>query len=76
MSKLFIFVNEGIDLLSADTNGLSDPYCKVEVKIGGKTAKTYNFKTKTIMKTLSPIWSEVYEIPNYSVCSIPLLTLV
>jgi hypothetical protein len=71
MSKLFILVNEGVDLLSADSNGFSDPYCKVEVKISGKTNKTVSFKTKTIMKTLNPIWTEVFEVPNFTLEDLP-----
>jgi len=64
MSKLYIILNQGIDLLAADSNGLSDPYTKIDVKIGSK--KPISFKSKTIYKTLNPTWNEVYEVPHFT----------
>eukprot|EP01156_Anaeramoeba_ignava_P002757 Anaeramoba_ignava/a219449_53.p1 GENE.a219449_53~~a219449_53.p1 ORF type:complete len:533 (+),score=174.37 a219449_53:6-1604(+) len=49
--NIFITVIEAKNLLSADSNGKSDPYCKV---FYGKKKQ----KTKTIKKTLDPVWNE------------------
>lgn len=70
MSKLFFILSEGQDLLSADSNGLSDPYAKIEIKVGSK--KPTQFKSKVLYKTLYPKWNEVFEIPNFSVSNFAL----
>ena len=49
----------GRKLKPADSNGLSDPYCKLY--FGGK-----QFKTTTIKKTLNPEWNERFSAPIYS----------
>lgn len=64
MSKLYFILGEGQQLLSADSNGLSDPYAKIEIKVG---SKKHNFKSKTIYKTLDPVWNEVFEVPHITV---------
>eukprot|EP00494_Astrolonche_serrata_P026086 UN26347 len=55
--KLSIFVQSGKDLVSADSNGLSDPF--LEIKVIGKSTQTQ--KTKVIKKTLNPTWGEKFE---------------
>ena len=47
--RLFICLSHATGLMSADSNGLSDPYCKLA--IGDK-----KYKSKTIKKTLDPTW--------------------
>ena len=54
MGTLEVRLESGIDLPSADANGLSDPYCKVTAN--GKTQST-----KVKYKTLNPDWFEVFE---------------
>lgn len=49
--RLYVTVEKASNLLSADMNGFSDPYCVVKV---GHNVK----KTKTIMKTLDPVFNE------------------
>jgi len=56
LTMLHIRVEEARALLSADANGLSDPYCKFNMK-GTK------YKTKTKPKTLHPEWNKTFDIP-------------
>ena len=52
----------GAGLLSADSNGLSDPYVKVRLpKVGGGEHKK---ETKVIKKTLAPLWDERFYFPG------------
>jgi len=44
-------ITKATDLIKADIFGLSDPYCRV-------TAFRQTYTTKTIMKTLDPVWEE------------------
>ncbi|KAH3681825.1 hypothetical protein WICPIJ_007205 [Wickerhamomyces pijperi] len=44
----------GTDLLSADSNGKSDPYVKVYLN----KAEDFSFKTQKVKKTLDPVWDE------------------
>ncbi|KAL6069579.1 Tricalbin-2 [Balamuthia mandrillaris] len=46
---------QGMDLIAADRNGYSDPYCKI---IGGR--RTH--KTRIIKKTLDPVWEEEFTV--------------
>ncbi|EFA76392.1 C2 domain-containing protein [Heterostelium album PN500] len=46
-------VNEARDLVAADTNGFSDPYCVLNLGLQKK-------KTKTIKRTLNPKWGETF----------------
>eukprot|EP00002_Diphylleia_rotans_P001016 TRINITY_DN10556_c0_g1_i10.p1 TRINITY_DN10556_c0_g1~~TRINITY_DN10556_c0_g1_i10.p1 ORF type:complete len:1388 (+),score=278.91 TRINITY_DN10556_c0_g1_i10:174-4166(+) len=48
--RILIDIVEAEDLRSADSNGLSDPFC--EVKLGAQT-----FKTPVVKKNLNPIWN-------------------
>jgi hypothetical protein len=50
---------QGRNLLAADSNGKSDPYCKVWIT--GAAAKTE--KTHVKKKTLSPNWDEKFVFP-------------
>ena len=60
--KFSLTAIEARDLLSADSNGFSDPYFKIPhkqrgfVDIPGK-----NHKTKWIKKTLNPVWNHTFE---------------
>lgn len=51
--KLIIQVIEARNLLAMDSNGLSDPYVKVQ--LGRQRAKT-----KVVKKSLNPIWDEEF----------------
>ena len=58
--SLNITIQNATNLAAADSNGLSDPFCKVE--IGGK-----KFKTKTKKKTLSPEWDEKFTFTTHDI---------
>eukprot|EP01095_Lingulamoeba_sp_RSL-Kostka_P008498 TRINITY_DN2864_c1_g1_i1.p1 TRINITY_DN2864_c1_g1~~TRINITY_DN2864_c1_g1_i1.p1 ORF type:complete len:303 (-),score=99.60 TRINITY_DN2864_c1_g1_i1:131-1039(-) len=51
---------KGIDLRICDNNNLSDPYVTVL-----DTDYKELFKTKTIKKTLNPVWNETFDIDFY-----------
>lgn len=51
--KLIVQVIEARDLLAMDSNGLSDPYVKLQ--LGKQRAKT-----KVVKKSLNPIWDEEF----------------
>ena len=61
--KFSLMAIEAKDLLASDSNGFSDPYFKVPhrqpgvVDIPGKKNKT-----KTIKKTLNPVWNHTFEM--------------
>lgn len=50
--QLEVHLHYGKDLLAKDTGGTSDPY--VKFKIGAKQL----YRSKTISKTLNPVWNE------------------
>jgi len=50
-SILKLHIIEGKDLLPADRNGFSDPFCTI-------TFGTNTFKTAVVKKTLSPTWNQ------------------
>lgn len=50
--QLEVHLHHGKDLLAKDTGGTSDPYIKF--KIGPKQL----YRSKTISKTLNPVWNE------------------
>jgi len=52
------------DLPSADSNGLSDPYCLFTI-LNTKTA----IKSRKVDKTLNPIWDDYFQIPFKSLNS-------
>ncbi|KAM7205812.1 tricalbin-3 [Naviculisporaceae sp. PSN 640] len=56
MGNLRVDVLDAKDLPSADSNGKSDPYVKFE--FNGVEV----FKSKTVKKTLSPVWNEFFEV--------------
>jgi len=66
--SLLVTIKRATNLQSADWNGLSDPYCSVQVKsVSGKhvdrfISKLYktawNQKTSVIKKDLNPVWNE------------------
>jgi len=51
------------DLLAADKGGTSDPYVTVNLleKGSGKQIKKESFKSKTVKKTLSPVFDQTHE---------------
>ena len=51
---LHVYLDKGVDLKSMDSNGKSDPY--VKLTINGKEKKS-----KTIKKTLNPVWDESFQ---------------
>ena len=53
-AKVKITIVEAIGLLPKDNNGLSDPYCLVQV---GRNVK----KTSTKKKMLNPVWHETFD---------------
>ena len=57
--RLTVMLTSAKSLIAADSNGKSDPYCKVSTKAnaGGKV-EVVTHKSKTIYKTLSPEWNE------------------
>ena len=61
--KIILKVIEATDLLSGDSNGLSDPYFKIPHGQEGVVdlPKKQN-RTRTINKTLNPIWNESFVI--------------
>ena len=61
--KIILKIIEAKDLLSADFNGLSDPYLKIPQGQAGviDLPKKKN-KTKCIYKTLNPIWNDSFVI--------------
>ena len=46
------------DLTPMDTNGLSDPYAKVELLQGQNYADIQSFSTKPVLKTLNPVFTD------------------
>ena len=53
-AKIKITIVEAVGLLPKDNNGLSDPYCLVQV---GRNVK----KTSTKKKMLNPVWNESFD---------------
>lgn len=49
---LAVTLIKGVDLISRDSNGFSDPY--VKLKVCGKV----KFKSKIVYKSLNPLWNE------------------
>ncbi|KAI6652677.1 PKC-alpha-beta-gamma [Oopsacas minuta] len=60
--SIYVDIKSGKNLMAADSNGLSDPYCKIKLKDSkGKT--TIKHQTKVHKKTLNPTFDESFEIP-------------
>eukprot|EP00003_Mantamonas_plastica_P015613 TRINITY_DN2636_c0_g1_i3.p2 TRINITY_DN2636_c0_g1~~TRINITY_DN2636_c0_g1_i3.p2 ORF type:complete len:504 (+),score=197.17 TRINITY_DN2636_c0_g1_i3:19-1530(+) len=55
---LMVKVVRATDLLGADRNGLSDPLCKIKLRNSKPQQK---FQTKSIDKTLDPVWNEEFK---------------
>lgn len=55
--ELVITVVQARNLKSADSNGLSDPYAKMNVVSYPSNIAVVEEKTQTIMKTLDPTWN-------------------
>eukprot|EP01128_Nolandella_sp_AFSM9_P000647 TRINITY_DN1079_c0_g1_i1.p1 TRINITY_DN1079_c0_g1~~TRINITY_DN1079_c0_g1_i1.p1 ORF type:complete len:489 (+),score=118.30 TRINITY_DN1079_c0_g1_i1:59-1468(+) len=54
---LTVTVLEARELAAMDSNGKSDPFCKISSSFGSQ-----HFQTHTIKKTLSPSWNESFPI--------------
>lgn len=57
-SVLKVFVKKATNLIAQDSCGTSDPY--VTIQCGNSKVK----KTKTIKKTLNPVWNELIQFGN------------
>jgi hypothetical protein len=62
-TKVSIAILEARGLASKDRNGLSDPYCEVRLVIDGKKEDP-KYDTRTVEKTLSPVWKERFVFIN------------
>ena len=61
--KFSLTAIEAKDLMSADSNGLSDPYFKIpHPQRGVADLPKKKNRTKTIMKTLNPVWNHTFEM--------------
>ena len=56
---LVFTLHKGVDLVSADPNGLSDPYCIVKVN------RSRVWRSKVIRKTLNPVWEQEHSFEGY-----------
>ena len=60
--SIYVDIKDGKNLMAADSDGLSDPYCKIKLKDAkGKTIIKH--QTKIHKKTLNPTFDESFEIP-------------
>ena len=60
-----IFIKKANDLIAQDSCGTSDPY--VTVQCGNLKPK----RSKTIKKTLNPVWNELIQFGNlFMFCSL------
>ena len=53
----------GHDLLSADDNGFSDPYCDLNVLCPSRESCKHMWRSSTKFETLNPKWDETQRMP-------------
>ena len=53
VGKLMVTVVEAADLIASDINGLSDPFCVIQV------GENQELATPVILRTLNPHWNHV-----------------
>ncbi|KAI8609801.1 C2 domain-containing protein [Chytriomyces sp. MP71] len=58
--EVALTIVEARNLLAVDTNGLADPYVKIDQFLHGKEITL--FKTQVIKKTLNPVWNETVHL--------------
>ena len=61
-TKLSVWLVSAAGLMSADDNGLSDPYCEIWVWCPGDASCDHMWRSKTILETLEPMWDEKREV--------------
>jgi len=57
--QLIVTIEEGHDMIAADSNGLSDPYCIIKVA-GSKL-----WRSRVCPKTLHPAWHQTHRFQGY-----------
>lgn len=62
-TKVSIAILEARGLAAKDRNGLSDPFCEIRLVIDGKKEDP-KYDTRTVEKTLSPVWKERFVFIN------------
>jgi len=61
VGALVFHLKRGTDLISADRNGLSDPFCVVRVH----KAAVPSWRSRVRTKTLNPVWEQSHEFAGY-----------
>ena len=61
LGALVLYLKRGTDLISADRNGLSDPFCVVRVH----KATVPSWRSRVRTKTLNPVWEQSHEFVGY-----------
>ena len=60
--ELSVKIIKARDLISSDSNGFSDPYCKL-CMLPGRESENKR-RTKTVFKNLNPVWNETFIFPD------------
>jgi hypothetical protein len=66
--ELQVTIEKACDVIAADSNGLSDPYCKAILLDGAGKALCKAHRTPVLSKTLQPLWHfQLTEFPHQAV---------